>query len=74
MIGDDGQTPILMDFGSTVKARIKVETRSQALMQQVSIKISIFGPAYEAHRISLLNKALWPTELLNYLMFRLDRH
>ena len=33
MIADDG-TPILMDFGSTMKARVKVENRSQALMQQ----------------------------------------
>lgn len=36
MISDDG-TPILMDFGSTVKARIPIENRSQALMQQVSL-------------------------------------
>ena len=36
MIADDGVTPILMDFGSTVRARIKIETRSQALVQQVS--------------------------------------
>ena len=35
MISDDGVTPILMDFGSTVRARIKIETRTQALMQQV---------------------------------------
>lgn len=33
MLADDG-TPILMDFGSTVKARIPIETRSQALLQQ----------------------------------------
>ena len=33
MISDDGQ-PILMDFGSTMKARVKVENRSQALLQQ----------------------------------------
>ncbi|KAI0787851.1 Pkinase-domain-containing protein [Fomes fomentarius] len=33
MISDDGQ-PILMDFGSTTKARIKIENRSQALLQQ----------------------------------------
>lgn len=37
MIADDNQ-PILMDFGSTVKARIKVENRSQALLQQVRIR------------------------------------
>ena len=35
MLSDDGQTPILMDFGSTIKARIQVDTRSQALAQQV---------------------------------------
>lgn len=34
MIADDG-SPILMDFGSTMKARIKIEDRSQALLQQV---------------------------------------
>ena len=34
MIADDG-TPILMDFGSAVKARVAVENRSQALFQQV---------------------------------------
>ena len=35
MIADDGVTPILMDFGSCAKAKILIETRSQALMQQV---------------------------------------
>jgi len=35
MIADDGVTPILMDFGSTMKARIFIENRSQALYQQV---------------------------------------
>ncbi|OAX42189.1 protein kinase [Rhizopogon vinicolor AM-OR11-026] len=34
MIADDGITPILMDFGSTVKARIRIDNRSQALLQQ----------------------------------------
>jgi len=34
MIADDG-SPILMDFGSAIPARVKVETRSQALLQQV---------------------------------------
>jgi serine/threonine kinase 16 len=33
-IADDGLTPILMDFGSTVKARISIGDRSQALLQQ----------------------------------------
>jgi serine/threonine kinase 16 len=35
MIADDGITPILMDFGSTIKARIRIDNRSQALLQQV---------------------------------------
>ncbi|KAA1467606.1 Pkinase-domain-containing protein [Dentipellis sp. KUC8613] len=34
MLADDGITPILMDFGSCVKARIPIENRSQALLQQ----------------------------------------
>lgn len=34
MVADDG-TPILMDFGSTMKARIPIDNRSVALMQQV---------------------------------------
>jgi len=34
MIADDG-SPILMDFGSAIPARIKIETRSRALLQQV---------------------------------------
>lgn len=38
MIADDGVTPILMDFGSTIKARINIENRSQALLQQVNLQ------------------------------------
>ena len=34
MIADDGVTPILMDFGSCIKARIPIDNRSQALSQQ----------------------------------------
>jgi serine/threonine protein kinase len=34
MIADDGVTPILMDFGSCMKARIMIGNRSQALLQQ----------------------------------------
>ncbi|KDR78818.1 hypothetical protein GALMADRAFT_1271408 [Galerina marginata CBS 339.88] len=34
MIADDGKTPILMDFGSTMLARVQIENRSQALLQQ----------------------------------------
>ncbi|KAJ7928764.1 protein kinase [Mycena leptocephala] len=33
MIADDG-APIVMDFGSTVKARVEITNRSQALVQQ----------------------------------------
>jgi serine/threonine kinase 16 len=36
MIADDG-APIVMDFGSTVKARVEITNRSQALVQQVCI-------------------------------------
>ena len=34
MLANDGVTPILMDFGSRIKARIPIENRSQALIQQ----------------------------------------
>jgi serine/threonine kinase 16 len=34
MVADDGVAPILMDFGSCMKARIPIENRSQALIQQ----------------------------------------
>ncbi|KAF9346764.1 hypothetical protein BGX34_003634 [Mortierella sp. NVP85] len=34
MIGDDGQTPVLMDFGSMARARVKIQTRQQALFEQ----------------------------------------
>jgi len=36
MIADDG-SPILMDFGSAIPARIRIETRTQALFQQVHL-------------------------------------
>jgi len=36
MIADDG-SPILMDFGSAIPARIRIETRTQALFQQVAL-------------------------------------
>ncbi|CAG8507557.1 4248_t:CDS:10 [Ambispora gerdemannii] len=34
LISDDGETAILMDFGSLVRARIKVQNRAQALSHQ----------------------------------------
>ncbi|KAF9584095.1 hypothetical protein BGW38_007605 [Lunasporangiospora selenospora] len=34
MIADDGQTPVLMDFGSMARARVKIQTRQQALYEQ----------------------------------------
>ncbi|KDQ59307.1 hypothetical protein JAAARDRAFT_154656 [Jaapia argillacea MUCL 33604] len=47
MIADDGVTPILMDFGSCMKARIKIETRQQALLQQ-DIAAEMCTMAYRA--------------------------
>ena len=38
MVSDEGQ-PILMDFGSCRKARVKVENRSMALLEQVRFSI-----------------------------------
>lgn len=40
MIADDG-SPIVMDFGSAIPARIKVDTRSDALLQQVPLTLSL---------------------------------
>lgn len=37
MIDDNGEA-VLMDFGSTIKARIHVTTRQQALTQQVNFR------------------------------------
>ncbi|WWC90008.1 uncharacterized protein L201_004938 [Kwoniella dendrophila CBS 6074] len=37
--------PILMDFGSTIKARIQIETRQQALLEQ-SLGCTLFAVAY----------------------------
>ncbi|WVQ70051.1 uncharacterized protein L199_008275 [Kwoniella botswanensis] len=37
--------PVLMDFGSTIKARINVETRQQALLEQ-SLGCTLFAVAY----------------------------
>ncbi|CAG8586494.1 12519_t:CDS:2 [Funneliformis caledonium] len=34
LLSDDMQTPVLMDFGSLIRARIKIQTRNQALLQQ----------------------------------------
>lgn len=42
MIADDGK-PILMDFGSAVKARIKIDSRQQALVQQVGAQVNIWS-------------------------------
>lgn len=36
MLSDEGE-PILMDFGSTVLARTRIDTRQQALVQQVRV-------------------------------------
>lgn len=50
MLADDGTTPILMDFGSTLKARIPVENRSQALLQQVYVASSETLRTYARYR------------------------
>ncbi|KAL9542062.1 hypothetical protein MBANPS3_008794 [Mucor bainieri] len=34
LISDDGKTPILMDFGSVIKARIHIRSRQDGLLQQ----------------------------------------
>lgn len=34
LIADDGETPVLMDFGSACPARIHIENRQEALSQQ----------------------------------------
>lgn len=34
MVADDGRTPILMDFGSTIKARVHIKTRKDAVAHQ----------------------------------------
>lgn len=46
MIADDGATPILMDFGSAMKARVRIENRNQALLQQVSARFHV-SPAQD---------------------------
>lgn len=38
MLADDGKTPILMDFGSAIPARIEIHNRQEALKQQVRYK------------------------------------
>jgi len=70
MIADDGVTPILMDFGSAMKARIRVETRSQALLQQVNNQLIMMhrGPYWLRCRTSRLSKVQWLTEHQSYLM------
>lgn len=70
MIADDGVTPILMDFGSTVKARIKIDNRSLALLQQVyaALYSLLYFISYLRYRILPRNKALWHTALQNFSM------
>ncbi|EPQ27394.1 uncharacterized protein PFL1_04932 [Pseudozyma flocculosa PF-1] len=34
MISDDGRTPVLMDFGSTIKARVRITSRREAVAHQ----------------------------------------
>jgi len=69
MIADDGFTPILMDFGSTVKARINIENRSQALLQQVRQPNSSrhLMLMYD-YRMLRLSKVQWRIALPSYSM------
>lgn len=78
MISDDGHRPILMDFGSTVKARIPIENRSQALLQQVSIIVDAWLVWFITFRFSLArillrSKARWRIAHLSCSMSRLAR-
>lgn len=58
MIADDG-SPILMDFGSAIKARIPIQTRQQALLQQVSKKEDLHSVSDIHCRTLLQNKVQW---------------
>jgi hypothetical protein len=70
MIADDGVTPILMDFGSTVKARIRIDNRSLALLQQVyaTLYSLLYLISCLCHRILPRNRAQWHTALQNFSM------
>lgn len=69
MIADDGVTPILMDFGSTVKARVDIESRSYALLQQVTLWIfGVLQFSHDSIRILQQNRVRWLTVLPSYLM------
>ena len=66
MIADDGKTPILMDFGSTMQARVHIENRSQALLQQVRTDfIYVENSDPSLYRTLLRSKVRWPTARLN---------
>jgi hypothetical protein len=72
LIADDGQTAVLMDFGSMCQARIHIENRQEALAQQVNSKISYnkFDGKNNLfqRRISLQNTVLCLIEHRSYLM------
>ena len=66
MIADDGKTPILMDFGSTMQARVHIENRSQALLQQVRTGLAyVKNSDPSLYRILPQSKVRWPTARLN---------
>jgi hypothetical protein len=72
MIADDGMTPILMDFGSAMKARVRVETRSQALLQQVKRPVdSDVGSYWFRCRTLRPSKVQWLIEHQSFLMSKL---
>lgn len=69
MIADDGMTPILMDFGSAIQARVRVKTRSQALLQQVRRPVDPAAGSYWFRcRTLRLSKVQWLTEHQSFLM------
>lgn len=60
MIDDNGEA-VLMDFGSTIKARIHVTTRQQALTQQVKFRCAFANGANQL--INLRFRILLPSKV-----------
>lgn len=48
MLMDDGETPVLMDFGSACPARVEIHNRQEALKQQVSDPLKVVWETYDA--------------------------
>jgi hypothetical protein len=69
MITDEG-TPIVMDFGSTVKARVEITNRSQALVQQACLSPFYCFRAKRKDRTLQQSKVLWHIALLSCTMLK----